>query len=56
LLLLASPEPARWLAAGLATRSAWMAGVVVLGIASYFAALALLGLGPRRLRGAFAGR
>ena len=56
LLLLASPEPARWLAAGLATRSAWMAGVVVLGIASYFAALALLGLGPRRLREAFAGR
>ena len=48
-LLLVSPGIADWLAADIGARALWMAGLIALGVITYFIVLALTGLGPRRL-------
>ena len=45
-LWFAAGSAAAWLTAGAATRAAWLAGIVALGGATYFAALWLLGFRP----------
>jgi putative peptidoglycan lipid II flippase len=50
LLAYGAPAPAHWLAAGVADRVLWLSLLVGGGVGSYFLALAVFGLGPRRLR------
>ncbi|HSG87848.1 MAG TPA: murein biosynthesis integral membrane protein MurJ [Pseudomonadales bacterium] len=51
-----APAPPVWLELALMPRIVWMSGLIAAGIAAYFGALALSGLGPRRLLQLFAGR
>ena len=48
-LFWALPDAAAWLDASVLWRAGVLAGLVLLGAGVYFAALALTGLGPRRL-------